>query len=98
MEEPKAAFELLMLVLATYYQTDNGFYTRTYVQDGVVYGCKRNSPLGEMVALDSETGNQFGHNEKDRAQAQNLSITEKLCICLSWNYFCNREEVICLGG
>ena len=62
------------------YQTDNGgFYTRTYVQDGVVYGAaKGNSPLGEIVALDSETGQQIWvYNEKDRAQAQNLSMSEK---------------------
>jgi outer membrane protein assembly factor BamB len=62
------------------YQTDNGgFDTRTYVQDGVVYGAaKGNSPLGEIVALDSETGQQIWvYNEKDRAQAQNLSMSEK---------------------
>jgi outer membrane protein assembly factor BamB len=62
------------------YQTDNGgFYTRTFVQDGVVYGAaKGNSPLGEIVALDSETGQQIWvYNEKDRAQAQNLSMSEK---------------------
>jgi outer membrane protein assembly factor BamB len=40
------------------YQTDNdGFYTRTYVQDGVVYGgTKGNSPNSEVVALDAATG------------------------------------------
>jgi outer membrane protein assembly factor BamB len=40
------------------YQTDNdGFYTRTYVQDGVVYGgTKGNSPNSEVVALDATTG------------------------------------------
>ena len=39
------------------YQTDNdGFYARTYVQDGVVYGgTKGNSPMLEVVALDAET-------------------------------------------
>ncbi len=40
------------------YQTDNGgFDTRTYVQDGVVYGAaKGNSPNSEVVALDAATG------------------------------------------
>jgi outer membrane protein assembly factor BamB len=40
------------------YQTDNdGFHTRLYVQDGVVYGgTKGNSPNSEVVALDAATG------------------------------------------
>ena len=60
------------------YQTDNGgFHTRLFVQDGIVYGAaKGNSPLGEIVALDSKTGQkQWAYNEKDRAQTQNLAIS-----------------------
>ena len=77
------------------YQTDNGgFYTRTYVQDGVVYGAaKGNSPLGEIVALDSETGQQIWvYNEKDRAQAQNLSMSEKTSLLIQGRTNRNRTS------